>query len=68
MSFPFGAPQTTASTTGFMFGASNTTIGAQQPQAQQAPAFGLSATSLAAPAAATSASTLNFGLGNATTR
>lgn len=79
MSFSFGAPQTTASATGFSFGAPNTTFGGQ-PQAQQpAPAFGfdnsaakLPGTSLTAtapaPAAATTAPVLNFGLGSATTR
>lgn len=65
MSFSFGSPQSAANTTGFAFG--GTTIGAQQ-QTQPAPTFGLPATSLSAPAAATSAPTLNFGLGNATTR
>lgn len=67
MSFSFGAPQTTANTTGFAFGAANTTIGGQQ-QTQPAPAFGLPATSLSTPAASTSAPTLNFGPGNTNTR
>lgn len=66
MSFSFGAPQSTANTTGFAFGASNTTIGAQQ-QTQPAPAFGLPVTSMSTPVAASAAPTLNFGLGNATT-
>lgn len=67
MSFSFSGPQTTANTTGFGFGASNTIIGGQQ-QTQPASAFGLQATSMSTPAAATSTPTLNFGLGSATTR
>lgn len=67
MSFSFGAAQTPANTSGFAFGAPNTTIGAQQ-QTLPAPSFGLPATSMSTPVAATSAPTLNFGLGSATSR